>query len=215
MRHPTLARPARRPGRPAPRLHRKTIAGGSTTFSMDHPGAALSGWHRRPACPGRRPADRNPNGRTVIVTQRRCQKPHSTFSQPSLRLSARHPLPCQLRFEKAWQPKPPSSQTFFTFAFLHFGPQNRFYPVFTRLFLRSDPSFLTCKSSLRYGAAFSQSVLKWSRERKPKPAMCGCWEEPDGVLECWSVGEMVKFSHPSLHHSITPVPIPPIKANQG
>ncbi len=26
----------------------------------------------------------------------------------------------------------------------------------------------------------------------------------DGVLECWSNGQMVKFSHPSLHHSATP-----------
>jgi hypothetical protein len=28
--------------------------------------------------------------------------------------------------------------------------------------------------------------------------------EPNGVLECWIIGEMVKFSHPLLHQSTTP-----------
>jgi hypothetical protein len=28
--------------------------------------------------------------------------------------------------------------------------------------------------------------------------------EPTGVLEYWSNGELVKFSHPPVHHSTTP-----------
>jgi hypothetical protein len=29
-------------------------------------------------------------------------------------------------------------------------------------------------------------------------------DDPNGVLECWSIAELVKSSHPPLHHSITP-----------
>jgi len=30
----------------------------------------------------------------------------------------------------------------------------------------------------------------------------GTSEQPNGVLECWSVGEMVKLSHPQPHHHL-------------
>jgi hypothetical protein len=38
-------------------------------------------------------------------------------------------------------------------------------------------------------------------------------EEPNGVVEWWSIGQVVKFSHPPLHHSIGQSR--PIKPNQG
>ena len=46
-------------------------------------GTPLVGWHRRPACFGRRLADRNREWRTVVVTQRFCQKSHWTCRRAS------------------------------------------------------------------------------------------------------------------------------------
>ena len=48
-------------------------------------------------------------------------------------------------------------QTIFTFAFLGFLPQNRFYRVFTRLLTRSKNLFVTRISSWTDGVAFSEA----------------------------------------------------------
>jgi hypothetical protein len=48
--------------------------------------------------------------------------------------------------------------------------------------------------------------VRWLRQEGTESFYDSKWHspEPNGVLECWSIGEMVKFSHPPLHPSTTP-----------
>ena len=53
------------------------------------------------------------------------------------------------------QPNPPFRQTIFTFALLLFLYESRFYPVFTRLFSRSEPPFFDLQIVPTVGSPFS------------------------------------------------------------
>jgi hypothetical protein len=60
----------------------------------------------------------------------------------------------------------------------------------------------TYRSRRRFPIKLSNLIKLFFMSHRPAKNPTDCWSI--GVLEWWSAGEMVKFGHPSLHHSITP-----------